>query len=512
MRLFGFVFVIALTTGTLNSSFAQASTNELFAIDNVDISGVRDAIQMAPQHGLNLERYWNQDLEYGFQTNPSDPRFVFQAKNSYIKLLKHLNSGTVNPEYLGKNYLLKQRKFPTPTELTKIVTDNGFNAVAILNQIAPRTPHYRSLQEALRRMTAMCSQNQWGDIPPVRRSLKLGDQDILIPIIKTRLSQFGYKISSFDDIFDQETLKAINNIQFVLHFKPDGVISPGGQTWKYLGVSCEQRIEQIKVDLEKLRWLPREFGSRYIYVNLAHNYLTLIDHNQKRAETMKVIEGRPSRQTPTLVDKITYITINPFWVVPPTVFKEDKLSDLRSKTPYEVQKYFIDNKYEVWDSSFKNRLDPASIDWRNVSSKTGIYIRQKPGLHNALGVLKFNLTNGDAIYLHDTNQRELFGEYERQLSSGCVRVERPFDLAEYLLQGTKYTRSEIEARVAKPGEVPLKDENVTTPNPIPVYMVFQTSSMNSDLVMRFAEDHYGQADEIRSAKLIQDMTEVPGLY
>jgi murein L,D-transpeptidase YcbB/YkuD len=103
------------------------------------------------------------------------------------------------------------------------------------------------------------------------------------------------------------------------------------------------------------------------------------------------------------------------------------------------------------------------------------------------------MTNDFAIYLHDTNQRELFREYERQLSSGCVRVERPYDLAEYLLQGTAWDRYALETKTAQPGEVLNSDTNVTLPKAMPVYMVFQTSQLSSDGILRFAEDSYNQA-------------------
>lgn len=485
----------------LSASIASAQSKDaeyLNALDSLNTADIRATLTSVNSHGLKASDYWSKELESLYANDPSSAKVRALAKESYLKLLRTLNAGFVNPETLGKNFMLKRRHLPSAPQLTTMVIASGNNASLLAENIAPKTAHYKSLQEALKRMSTMCRQNEWFSLPKLNTAIKLNSRDTALPSIKNRLRQFGYAISSSDDLFDEETLKAVNNIQMVLHFNPDGVISPNGKTYTYLNTSCAERIEQILAELEKFRWLPRDFGNRYLFVNLAHSYLAWIDKDAGISETMKVIVGRSARQTPTLVDKITYITVNPFWVVPPTIFKEDKLSDLKSLSNWAIEEYFDKNYYQVWDKSFKNRYIPSTINWSAVNDKTPIYIRQLPGLHNALGVLKFNLTNDQAIYLHDTNQRELFSESERQLSSGCVRVERPFDLAEYLLKGVK-TRAEIDYEVARRGEIPEKPHNVSVPNPIPVYLVYQTVTMNNDGVMRFAEDHYGQADIIKKA-------------
>lgn len=470
----------------------------LNAIEPVKVVDIREAFMALNRHGLKTSDYWTADMEAAYsQSSSSMDKLV---KENYLKLLQDLNGGSVNPESLGKNFLLKKRVFVSPSELNVLRLNFNDNALALMESFAPKTPHYKSLQEALRRMDTMCRDGSWRALRTITKALKINSRDVIIPEIKERLRQHGYLIATSDDLFDESTLRAVNNIQTVLQFKPDGIISPGGKTWSYLNASCEGRLELIRADLEKFRWFPREFGDRYLFVNLAHNYLTLIDRPARIAQVMKVIVGRSARQTPTLSDKITYITINPFWVVPPTIFKEDKLSDLKNLNAWEVADYFSRNNYEVWDRSLKRRYEPWSFDWTQVGPKTPIYIRQKPGLHNALGVLKFNLTNDEAIYLHDTNQRELFGDFARQLSSGCVRVEKPFDLAEYLLKGTKWDRQELEFQVAQPGEVPNKDQNVSVINPLPVYMFFQAVTFNSDGVMRFADDTYAQTKLIMEAQ------------
>ena len=213
--------------------------------------------------------------------------------------------------------------------------------------------------------------------------------------------------------------------------------------------------------------------------------------------SFRTINGRPARKSPTMRDEIVNVIINPFWVVPPTIFYEDKVNDLKDLTSDQIREYFDSHHYEAWVGGFRRKVDPTTIDWKGIAAGTvdpDIIIRQLPHLGNALGVLKFDLTNSFAIYLHDTNQRELFDTPMRQLSSGCVRLEKPLDLAEYLLEDTPWDRQTIASMMARPGEVVAKPTEIPVPSykRLPVYTAYLTSMMNSDEIVRFVDDIYGQ--------------------
>ncbi|HWU42629.1 MAG TPA: L,D-transpeptidase family protein, partial [Bdellovibrio sp.] len=265
-----------------------------------------------------------------------------------------------------------------------------------------------------------------------------------------------------------------------------------------LNVSCMDRVRQMQADMEKMRWFPQKFEDRYVFINLAMTYFGMIDKTSQPGPTtmaFRTINGRPTRKTPTMRDEIVTVIFNPFWIVPPTIFMQDKVAEIKDLPPDGINAYFASHNYEVWNKSFTKQLDPSSIDWMGISLGTvvpDIFIRQKPHLGNALGVIKFELTNSFSIYLHDTNQRELFAEAQRQISSGCIRLERPFDFAEYLLQGTPWDRAAIEAVVAKPGQVLSKSTDVSLKRHMPVYLAYLTSQMSSDGIIRFVEDSYGQ--------------------
>ncbi|HEX7676468.1 MAG TPA: L,D-transpeptidase family protein [Bdellovibrio sp.] len=468
-------------------------------IDQLYIDDMRTAMRNIWNHGLNPKAYWTDDMEWSYQKGGGYSRDLkYRANQSYLQLLQDLYGGSADPQMIGYDVKFVKKNFLTPKQLAAIVLASGKRADSVIEAVAPQNPPYLSVKEALKKIYPNCAANgQWIPITPSKKTLKLNSKDNAILGIKKRLALLGYKITNMDNLFDGDVLTAVNDIQWNLRMKPDGIISPGGRTWNFLNISCMDRVRQMQADMEKMRWFPQNFEDRYIFINLAMTYFALVDKTPGAPTTMsfRTINGRPDRKSPTMRDEIVTVIFNPFWVVPPTVFMQDKVEEIKNLQPYEIAAYFAQHNYEVWNKAFTKRLDPTTIDWWGISQGTSspdIYIRQKPHLGNALGVIKFELTNSFAIYLHDTNQRELFIEPQRQLSSGCIRLEKPFDLAEYILQGTQWNRAAIDAVVAKPGEVLSKSTEVPVKMKLPVYTAHLTSQMSSDGIIRFVDDSYEQ--------------------
>ncbi|MDG0816988.1 L,D-transpeptidase family protein [Bdellovibrio svalbardensis] len=500
------------------TSFAQMQSSEEQAasqnaaqpdyystIDQLYLDDMRSAMLKIWGHGLNPKTYWTDDMEWAYQRGGSFSKDLkYRANQSFLQLLQDLYSGSVDPQLLGFDVKFIKKNFISVQQLQALVLASGKRADSVIEGVAPQNPPYLSVKEAMRKVYPACTNGAWTPIVPVKKDLKLNTRNKVLIDIKKRLSFLGYRISSMDDLFDGEVLAAINDIQWNLRAKPDGVISPGGRTWTFLNVSCMDRVRQLQADMEKMRWLPQQFEPRYIFINLAMTYFALVDRtpNQNVTMSFRTINGRPARKSPTMRDEVVTVIFNPYWVVPPTIFMQDKVEEIKNLPPWEINNYFNSHNYEVWNKSFTKRIDPSTIDWWGISEGTvapDIYIRQKPHLGNALGGVKFELTNSFSVYMHDTNQRELFVEPMRQLSSGCIRLEKPFDLAEYILQGTPWNRAAIDAVVAKPGEivakptiVPLKKDRY-----IPVYLAYLTSQMSSDGIIRFADDLYGQNTTIQ---------------
>lgn len=495
MRSAVFFLIISIALVT----HGQTQKDYLNAISSFTLYDMRATLLRAEEHGLNYKNYWTDWMEREYLRAGSwNSNLKNQTATNFLIYLRDLSSGVVDPGIMGSEVRLTRKPFPSPKELNALLVASGYQPQNLAYRMSSQLPQYLGLKESLRKLTYFCSAKQWPSLSSSRQALRLNSRDRSLPEIKNRLRQLGYPVYSNDDLFDSSVLAAVQDIQWVLKFKPDGVISPNGMTFRYLNTSCEARIRQVRMDMEKLRWFPQNFEDRYIFVNLAMTYSTLIDKSAGLNTTTKVINGRPARRTPTMKDKIVHVVINPFWIVPPTIFKEDKVEEIKHLFPWQINEYFESRHYEVWDKNFTRRIEPSSIDWWRIGNgaEPEIYIRQKPHTGNALGSLKFVLTNSFAIYLHDTNQRELFAQANRQLSSGCVRVDQPVDLAEYLLQGTTWNRYAIESTMAKPGEVLDKDTKAPLKSPMPVYMIFLTSQLSSDGVLRFSEDSYGMNSKI----------------
>ncbi|AHZ85391.1 hypothetical protein Bb109J_c2705 [Bdellovibrio bacteriovorus] len=484
----------------LVSATASAAVDYSSALSQLSLSEMRQAALGIWKHGLNPKIYWNDRLETLYRNGGNLEKTLRpQANQAFLRMLRDLQIGSVDPVNAGRDVKLVRRDFLTPKQFQMIALAAGNNAQSFVDLVAPQNAPYIGVQAAIQKIYPHCIDGTWQDIVPVTTPLRLYSIHPVIREIKSRLALLGYTMRNMDDRFDGDLLKAVTDIQWNMRIRPDGEISPKGKVWSFLSVSCMDRVRQIQVDMEKMRWFPQYFEKKYIFVNLAMSYFIMMDQSTDwpRVMSFRTINGRPARKSPTMRDEIVNVIINPFWVVPPTIFYEDKVNDLKDLTSEQIREYFDSHHYEAWVGGFRRKVDPTTIDWKGIAAGTvdpDIIIRQLPHLGNALGVLKFDLTNSFAIYLHDTNQRELFDTPMRQLSSGCVRLEKPLDLAEYLLEDTPWDRQTIASMMARPGEVVAKPTEIPVPSykRMPVYTAYLTSMMNSDEVVRFVDDIYGQ--------------------
>lgn len=494
-------FLFICTSGAQNFRFdAQSRSEYIKAVNVYSLEDVRSVIQGVWSHGLNPKAYWTDAMEKTYLSRPTSTSLRKQANENFVRLLQDISTGSLDPENLSPDIRIKNKGFLSAKQFQALVISTGEQASVILESIAPQNPPYLALKAGLARLYPACKNGTWASLPKTKKVLKLGVRDPIVPELKRRFQLLGYPISSSDDLVDESVVSAINDIEWNLHMTPDGTIHPGGKLMKFFNVSCMARVHQIQADMEKMRWFPQHFEERFILINLAFTYFVMIDRSEGRniVTSFRTINGRAERKSPTMKDQIVRVILNPYWVVPPTIFMEDKVTEIRGLPRWQIRDYFEDRNYEIWNHNFTKRLDPQSINWWSLDPDLDekIYIRQKPHYWNALGVVKFDLTNSFSIYLHDTNQRELFTDPLRLLSSGCIRLERPLDLAEYLLQGTTWDRATIEASVAKPGEVMKRDTPIRLKNPMPVYTVFLTSQLTSDNILRFTNDIYNQNEVI----------------
>jgi murein L,D-transpeptidase YcbB/YkuD len=249
-----------------------------------------------------------------------------------------------------------------------------------------------------------------------------------------------------------------------------------------MNVPVAMRIRQIELNMERWRWFPRDLGPVHISVNVPEYHLDLWDHGRV-ALAMNVVVGAVDKPTPIFSDTMTTVAFAPYWNVPDSIANDETLPEVVSDPDYLVR-----NNIEVVSTSGQV-IDPATIDWSQAQEEEGFpyRFRQRPGTANSLGRVKFLFPNDFDVYLHDTPAAALFSKNYRALSHGCVRVQDPVKLAEYLLQASgRWQPDRIEQAMNAPEE-----QQVKLPSPIPVHLMYWTARVDADGTVRFFDDIYG---------------------
>ena len=290
------------------------------------------------------------------------------------------------------------------------------------------------------------------------------------------------------DVYDAPLQSAVAAFQAGHGLDSDGVV--GEQTLAVLNQPPAQGIAQVRLNMERWRWLPRDPGPRHVIVNLAGFELTLTQPDVAPL-TLRAIVGRPDRSTPVMHSQIDELVLNPPWTVPRRLAVEDMLPQLR-RDPAAMQKKGI--HILTRRDGVLSEVDPAAVDWQSHHAQNFPFVlRQAPGPANSLGRIKFDMHNPLDIYLHDTPARDLFDKTQRTFSSGCIRVDQPLRLAARLLGGdadsaAAYLQQRIDS--GRTVSVPLQQA-------VPVYLVYQTAWVDDDGNLQLRDDVYGRDVQLR---------------
>jgi murein L,D-transpeptidase YcbB/YkuD len=264
---------------------------------------------------------------------------------------------------------------------------------------------------------------------------------------------------------------------------PTGIVD--ADTLEALNVPLGDRITQMVANLERWRWMPNDLGERYILVNLPEYRMELIE-NGKPALAMRVVVGKTQSRTPVFSDQMTYLELNPVWNLPSTIAGDEIVPKLASDPSYLAR-----HDMEVV-KGWSNEAEPVDLGSLPslavlADSGSGYRLRQRPGAQNPLGQVKFMFPNEWDIYLHDTPADHLFAKEERDFSHGCVRLEKPIALAEYLLKDyPNWSPQAIQEALAS-GE----QKTVKLPKPLAVHLVYWTAWVEPNGTMQFRKDLYG---------------------
>lgn len=397
---------------------------------------------------------------------------------TFFLFTTHLIEGRVR--YPGAKDFVWERGMPLENDIALLMAmDSGSDLRKKLDDLHPKDAQYERLQDALQRYRQLAEADTLPWIPQPL-NVEPGDRHEAIAIVRRKLRAADYKLPKAEDetVFDPGLAEAIKDFQERHGLDPEGKFDR--ETVRFLNIPFEAKANLIAVNLERLRWHPRVAGKGDEIVVNVPEYMLRVYRNGNEKMRMRVVLGAQYTPTPVFADTLKYIVFNPTWAVPQSIFAEEFLPRLREDpSHYDPERF----------SFFKNNepIDPLEEDWNDKDLDSTAYrVVENPGEKNSLGKVKFIMPNDHSIYLHDTPADQLFTREDRALSHGCIRLEKPEELANYLLPGNEWSRKKIEGLMESPEPV-----HVDLPEPVPVYIVYRTAWVEDRNVVHFREDIYG---------------------
>lgn len=448
------------------------------------------AIHAIEQDGLTPDDYHLAAITTALEARPKAPSGELDAAvqvliaDAVAAMVDHVRYGKVRPASLDPRWNVDPRAGTPPLDVTLDQIARSGSIDAGIEAVKPAHFIYAGLKRALARMRTLAAAGGW-PVVPGGNALKPGASDPRVIAIRKRLAVTGElpNDAALDDpAYTTDLEAAVKNFQSHHRLTADGIIGRG--TIEALNQSAANRVAQLRVNLERARWVIGGLRDSFVLVNLPAFKAYLIRDRKNIWETRTQI-GRAARKTPTFRADMKYLVLNPDWTVPPTILAQDVLAGMRKGENTIARK-----KLRILDAQGRP-VEPSAIDWQAATPGTFRYtLRQPPGPDNALGRVKFIFPNEYSIFLHDTPSQELFAADQRTFSSGCIRVENALQFAEVLLTGQRtrpesWTTERIRAAVDNGAT-----QTVFLEEPLPVLIVYWTASIGAGGDLRFAKDVY----------------------
>jgi murein L,D-transpeptidase YcbB/YkuD len=343
----------------------------------------------------------------------------------------------------------------------------------------PPTEEYAALREALARYQAIADEGGWSPVPESEgpaavsalRNRLIAEQD---PVESALAAEATAASSTLDAKLEQ----ALRHFQTRHALEETGELDPA--TREALNVPVEDRLQSLRVTMDRWRALPRDFADLHVFVNIPAYELRVVENN-RQVLAMKVVVGKDIHPTPVMSDTMEFIIVNPYWNVPESILKAEILPAVR-----QDENYLAKQNMEIVDREGDQPqvIDTESVDFDD--EEFPYHVRQRPGSGNALGRVKFMFPNAQNIYLHDTPAGALFDRTARAFSHGCVRVEKPMELAHLILgKATDMTAAEFDALVGQGAE-----KHIRLDRGVPVYLAYLTAAVDDEGSVRFLPDLY----------------------
>jgi murein L,D-transpeptidase YcbB/YkuD len=443
-------------------------------------------IGTAEEHGLDPADYNVTALMTLLSRWLQDPGDEVRARaeillgESLLRYAHHRRHGKVRARELDPDINFRHDRFRN-----RSVAENMLDALAspslagFIDAAAPVGPYYQRLQRWLAVYRAIAAEGGW---PYVAESqvLREGDQAAAVKALRTRLT-IGGDLDALHDNgsaqFDPAVASAIRRFQQRHGLDADGIV--GAQSYAALNVPVEERIAQLRLSLERLRWPAENPTDTLVAVNIPQ-FMALFIRDGELVWSTRTMVGKHYRQTPVFRGDIAYMEFNPTWTIPPGILRNDTLPAVKRDPNYLASKNIevIDHRGQL--------VDPSTVDWNRYSNSVPYTLRQTPGPHNALGTVKFIFPNEHFVFLHDTPDRGLFDQPSRAFSSGCIRIEDPLRLAELLLnEPARYGRAQLQAIVDS-----RKTQRIQLEPKVNVLILYLTAALGPGGEVVFMKDIY----------------------
>ena len=485
------------------------------------LHGLIEAVQTLDEHGLEAADFALENLRtealYRFADLPPERQVARELlfTDTLARLVQHIRHGKLNPYalYPDWNFTAPARPLEQAARLAQLLEAPAL--LAAVQAQAPDLDLYRQLQAALKHYRRVATRGDWPKVAS-GPTLRPDARDPRIAAVRARLAveedawrelepELGYltpgssaasehtraqasantttKASHYDPVL----VEAVKRFQQRAGLAVDAAL--GKQTIEALNISPAQRVAQIRVNLERLRWVAQDMQGDHMLVDLSAYRLELQLGGQL-AWSARIMVGKPTRETPALLDSVQHLVLNPKWVVPPTILREDVLPGV-VRNP----NYLANHRMQIVDRSGAS-VDPQQIDWQAARQRGFPYrVVQDSGADGSLGRIKFSLANPYAIYLHDTNAPALFRRDVRALSSGCVRVEKPNELAVLLLDDPERWGPDALEQALATG----KTRTLALGREIPVLLHYATAGLDEQGRFQFRPDIYARDDALQAA-------------
>jgi L,D-transpeptidase YcbB len=466
-----------------------------------------EALRRAGDHGLDPEDYYLSGLQ-GRQERigeaPLDESaassladFDLLMTSAFFRYASDLSTGRVHPDEIRNDWRTNPPDLDVLTMLGRALRTNKLPE--LLESLPPPHAGYGRLREGLRELREIKAAGGWPVIP-AGPELKPGSRGERVSLLRQRLAERRGKegvslpVSAAGDRFDASLSETLRRFQERHGIEPDGKLN--SPTLAALNVPVDQRIRQVELNLERWRWIPRQLGDPHVLVNLAGFRLDLVRKGNSVWRT-RIVVGKAFSPTPVFSDRIVAIVANPPWNVPEGIAVHEYLGELQ-KDPRALEREGIRLLKGSGEDAVE--IDPASVDWQSIDEKEEFpyRLRQDPGPDNALGRLKFQLTNDFQIYLHDTPAKSLFDQSDRDLSHGCIRVEKPLELAQQILDDS--SRPLLSQALQK-----TEERDLPVNPPVSIHILYLTAWAGEEGLLYFGQDIYDldgpQAAAIQQASL-----------